>query len=839
MLHLTTLLFVSPVLEDPVSTRALVWADLNGDGLVDAVALDDHGAVRVLENTGSGSFYDRTIEAGLDSISGVHQVAVADADGDRRADLYLAAWEGPSQLFLQSENGTFTDATRDAGLPHDAAPIDATWLDLDGDSFADLWLTTWSEDRVFRGVGAGQFEELTLPTQVRTLPAPASVEEARAMRGLTSALPGGAGTALGASSGGFSVASVTGAPASQAFMPPFCLPGVDDQAFPGNCIGASSVPTHGSLYPISNEWFIDAGTGYVGIGTTSPSYELDVAGDLRVAGQLRSEVGSGTAPLFVNSNSWVRDLNVDMLDGFQAVDFALLPVDVSALANNSVTTPKIANDAVTADKLAEGSVSSAAILNNSITYLDLQADSVGTSEIATGAVLTENIAAGAVVNAHIQPAAAIDGTKINPDFGSQNVSTFGWVYSSLGFLGRAWLPIGTNTDPGMRFDVAGEVAGLTSPYINTIGFVTDSVTQMYLNEEGQLSLGTSNPAYNARVFAVQSATSTATTAALVGRNTGSTVVPTGILGESTDEAGVGIYGNALSTSGVTRGVAGQSLSPNGFGIWGWSTSTGTGVRGESSNGLGVSGFGFDGVRGDTLSWGGTGVMGRGMLTTNYSDGVRGEATHASGYGVWGRNLAGGTGVSSTGDITATGTKHFLQPHPSDPARVVSFVCLEGNEAGTYFRGSSEIVEGFAVIPVPEEFRFVTDPEGITVQVTARGRGQLWVESVDLETVVVAGDGDIEFDYFVNGVRRGYQDLEPYRENRAFRPMERGVAYGGFLPPELRQLLVDNGTLNEDFTPNEDTAARLGWILSEPEEESLPTPALIDTEVETFQPRERE
>jgi hypothetical protein len=41
---------------------------------------------------------------------------------------------------------------------------------------------------------------------------------------------------------------------------------------------------------------------------------------------------------------------------------------------------------------------------------------------------------------------------------------------------------------------------------------------------------------------------------------------------------------------------------------------------------------------------------------------------------------------------------------------------------------------------------------------------------------------------------------------------RGVPYGTQYPQELRDILVGNGTLNADYTPNESTAARLGWRL---------------------------
>ena len=55
-----------------------------------------------------------------------------------------------------------------------------------------------------------------------------------------------------------------------------------------------------------------------------------------------------------------------------------------------------------------------------------------------------------------------------------------------------------------------------------------------------------------------------------------------------------------------------------------------------------------------------------------------------------------------------------------------------------------------------------------------------------------------------------------RENNAYRPRERGVPYGTQYPQEIRDLLVANGILNPDYTPNEATAARLGWKLEDPQ-----------------------
>ncbi|MCA8974914.1 MAG: hypothetical protein KDC98_09335 [Planctomycetes bacterium] len=175
--------------------------------------------------------------------------------------------------------------------------------------------------------------------------------------------------------------------------------------------------------------------------------------------------------------------------------------------------------------------------------------------------------------------------------------------------------------------------------------------------------------------------------------------------------------------------------------------------------------------------------------------------------------AGGTTVD--GSFTVTGSKNFVQPHPVDPSLQISFVCLEGNESGTYFRGSSRTANGIAVIEVPEEFRHVSSRDNLTVQVTAMGPASVWVESKSLQTVVVRSDRDVEFDYFVNGIRRGFEDFEPVAENVAFRPSVRGLPFGSNLPIGVRQILVMNGMLNADFTPNEIVTSSLGITLQDP------------------------
>ena len=169
------------------------------------------------------------------------------------------------------------------------------------------------------------------------------------------------------------------------------------------------------------------------------------------------------------------------------------------------------------------------------------------------------------------------------------------------------------------------------------------------------------------------------------------------------------------------------------------------------------------------------------------------------------------GVFAFGNLGATGTKHFVEPHPTDPTKVIVYSSLEGREVGTYFRGTSRIVNHQAVIDVPEDFRIVTDDEGLTVQLTPVGAASsMYVESQDLNQVVVKASRDVTFHYLVQGVRRAFKDLQPVRIGYEFVPRSPGDTMQPFLTQEARRRLIANGTYNADGTVNMETAERLGW-----------------------------
>jgi hypothetical protein len=108
-----------------------------------------------------------------------------------------------------------------------------------------------------------------------------------------------------------------------------------------------------------------------------------------------------------------------------------------------------------------------------------------------------------------------------------------------------------------------------------------------------------------------------------------------------------------------------------------------------------------------------------------------------------------------------GGKNFVQNHPHDKNKVIRYTSLEGDEVGTYTRGSGRLVDGLARISLGETFQWVTNPDiGLTALLTPRGRAEvLFVESLSSTELVVRGPAgsDAAFDYIVHGLRIGFEE----------------------------------------------------------------------------------
>lgn len=280
-------------------------------------------------------------------------------------------------------------------------------------------------------------------------------------------------------------------------------------------------------------------------------------------------------------------------------------------------------------------------------------------------------------------------------------------------------------------------------------------------------------------------------AAISGTNFGAADASYGVIGELT-----------AITSTLSAGVGGfnDSTGSAGAGVFGTHDGSGAGVFG--------------------LANGTSGALSRGVYGESKSVTVGAVGVH----GVAASTTAGIYGVFSNGNMGASGMKPFVEPHPTDPSKVIRYVALEGNEVGTYFRGRSKFQNRLARIPVPEDFRFVTDQEGLTVQITPIGAmATVAVLKMDLHEITVQASRDVEFSYLVQGVRRSFRDHKPVAEGLEFLPRSPSSRLPDYLSEEARARLIANGTYNVDGTVNMETATRLGWVKVWTEREGLQKP----------------
>jgi len=131
-----------------------VWFDYNNDGLLDLYVLsgryldgvtnhskaDGQEATNHLyRNNGDGTFTDATAEAGVEGKGFAMGVTVGDYDNDGYEDIYVTNWNS-AILYHNNGDGTFTDRTEAAGVQNNHFGVGASFLDYDRDGRLDLFV---------------------------------------------------------------------------------------------------------------------------------------------------------------------------------------------------------------------------------------------------------------------------------------------------------------------------------------------------------------------------------------------------------------------------------------------------------------------------------------------------------------------------------------------------------------------------------------------------------------------------------------------------------------------------------------------------------------------------
>jgi hypothetical protein len=131
-----------------------------------------------------------------------------------------------------------------------------------------------------------------------------------------------------------------------------------------------------------------------------------------------------------------------------------------------------------------------------------------------------------------------------------------------------------------------------------------------------------------------------------------------------------------------------------------------------------------------------------------------------------------------GDTTITSksisasSKHFVLPNPRQAGTEIWYACVEGPEAAAYLRGTAQLVNGQALVELPQHFLDVACDQMTTILLTPLSADSLGLAVVEKSTErfqvreLHKGSGTYRFDWEIKAVRRGmenYQVIRPKEE----------------------------------------------------------------------------
>lgn len=133
----------------------LAAGDYDGDGFCDLYFCNLEGANGLFRNKGNWTFENGTAATATACTGQTSRAAVfADIDGDSDLDLFVSSLSGPNALLLNNGKGTFKDATATAGLTLKAGCHSIALADIEGDGDLDLYIANNGEISILRSGGA-------------------------------------------------------------------------------------------------------------------------------------------------------------------------------------------------------------------------------------------------------------------------------------------------------------------------------------------------------------------------------------------------------------------------------------------------------------------------------------------------------------------------------------------------------------------------------------------------------------------------------------------------------------------------------------------------------------
>ena len=240
-----------------------------------------------------------------------------------------------------------------------------------------------------------------------------------------------------------------------------------------------------------------AADGKIGVGTGSPATTFDVNGDVTITDKIIHGGNTDTAIRFPADNTV----------SVETAGFERIRVDNSGNLGIGTSSPSVKLDVngninvatsgefrVAGTKVLDATSLGSAVVSSSLTSVGTigtgiwNGTAIATAYIADSAVTSAKIADGAIVNADVNATAAIAGTKISPDFGSQAVTTTGLISAD----GKVSFPLGTAALPSL-YPGSDTNTGIYSPGANQLAISTDGTGRLFVAAGGNVGIGTDSP----------------------------------------------------------------------------------------------------------------------------------------------------------------------------------------------------------------------------------------------------------------------------------------------------------------------------------------------------------
>lgn len=116
------------------------WGDYNNDGHLDMAIANSNGPSQVYKNNGNGTFTEVTFTLGINVPTSAYSCGWADYDNDGDLDIYFSRGQNNEDKLYRNDGATFTDVTTSVGMGDLLHSSCISWGDFNNDGFLDLYL---------------------------------------------------------------------------------------------------------------------------------------------------------------------------------------------------------------------------------------------------------------------------------------------------------------------------------------------------------------------------------------------------------------------------------------------------------------------------------------------------------------------------------------------------------------------------------------------------------------------------------------------------------------------------------------------------------------------------